>query len=71
MSNEILASILGGLVGGLFTFLGVLITIHHENKKIYRTELMREKDKEEKLLENKPRLEIVEYKKFSKYSAQK
>lgn len=30
---EILASILGGLVGGLFTFLGVLVTIKHDEKK--------------------------------------
>lgn len=33
MDVQILASILGGLVGGLFTFLGVLITIAYERSK--------------------------------------
>ena len=30
---EVIASILGGLVGGLFTFLGVFITIRHDKAK--------------------------------------
>ena len=34
MSEQIIASILGGLVGGLFTFLGVLMTIAYEKKQI-------------------------------------
>lgn len=48
-----IGSILGGLIGGLFTFYGVKMTISYENKKIL-------KEKEEKKLQNKPRLEIVE-----------
>lgn len=36
--EAIIASVLGGLVGGLFTFLGVWMTIHHENKKTRREE---------------------------------
>lgn len=31
--EAIIASVLGGLVGGLFTFLGVWMTIHHEQLK--------------------------------------
>ena len=31
--EAIIASVLGGLVSGLFTFLGVWLTIRHENKK--------------------------------------
>lgn len=66
--EAIIASVLGGLVGGLFTFLGVWMTIHHENKKARREELKQQKEKEEQLFENRPRLEIMGYKKLSKYS---
>lgn len=66
--EAIIASVLGGLVGGLFTFLGVWMTIHHENKKTRQEELKRQKEKEEQLFENRPRLEIMGYKKLSKYS---
>ena len=45
--EAIIASVLGGLVGGLFTFLGVWMTIHHENKKTRQEELKRQKEKEE------------------------
>lgn len=69
--EAIIASVLGGLVGGLFTFLGVWMTIHHENKKTRQEELKRQKEKEEQLFENRPRLEIMGYKKLSKYSAAK
>lgn len=51
---EIIASVLGGLVGGLFTFLGVKMTIQHEERKYQR-------EKEEQIKANCPRLEIVEY----------
>ena len=63
--------ILGGLVSGLFTFLGEWLTIRHENKKARQEELKQQKEKEEQLLENRPRLEIMGYKKLSKYSAAK
>ena len=69
--ESIIASVLGGLVGGLFTFLGVWMTIHHENKKALGEELKRQKEKEEQLLENRPRLEIMGYKNLTKYSPQK
>ena len=57
-----LGSILGGLIGGIFTFLGVKITINNENKKIL------EKKREEKI-KNKPRLEIVNKTEIKNYSA--
>lgn len=50
-------SIIGGLIGGLFTFLGVRYTIKNENKKARKEEL---KEAEA----NKPRLEITKFKDF-------
>ena len=61
---------MGGLISGLFTFLGVWLTIRYENKKALRDELKRQK-KEEQLFENRPCLEIMGYNKLSKYSAAK
>ncbi len=56
----IITSILGGLIAGLFTFLGVKMTIKYENEK--------KKDEEYKnILENKPRLEISEFKAFEDF----
>lgn len=66
--EAIITSVLGGLVSGLFTFLGVLLTIRHENKKARQEELKRQKEKEEELFESRPRFEIIEYKEISKYS---
>lgn len=45
-------SILGGLIGGLFTFIGVRLTIKHDEKQKHLEEL-------KKADENKPRLEII------------
>lgn len=45
-------SILGGLIGGLFTFIGVSLTIKHEDKQKKLEELKMAN-------ENKPRLEII------------
>ena len=58
---DIVASILGGLVSGLFTFLGVLITILYQRKKDKAD--LAEKEREERVLrfKERPRLEIVEY----------
>lgn len=64
---EILASVLGGLVGGLFTFLGVLITILFERKKMKKEEERLQKEKEEERTKNRPRFEIIEHKKIQKY----
>ena len=61
MDVQILASILGGLVGGLFTFLGVLITIAYERSKDTKEEMRRLKEKEEEQVKARPRLEIQEY----------
>lgn len=49
-----IGSILGGLIGGLFTYFGVKLTLKHE----------REKEKQEQLMKadaEKPRLEIIKY----------
>ena len=67
--ESIIASVLGGLVSGLFTFLGVLLTILYENKKARKEELKREKEKEQLIIENRPRLEIIDYKDVAKYVA--
>lgn len=42
--KDIIIPIISAIIGGIFTFLGVFITIHHEKKK----------EEEEKLLTNKP-----------------
>ena len=69
--EAIIASVLGGLVGGLFTFLGVWMTIKKKKKKTRQEERKRQKEKEEQLFENRPRLEIMGYKKLGKYSQQR
>lgn len=47
-------SILGGLIGGLFTFFGVRLTIKHDEEK-------RKKEQLKQDIDNKPRLEITKY----------
>ena len=61
MSEQIIASILGGLVGGLFTFLGVLMTIAYEKSKYAKEERRHLKEKEEEQIKARPRLEIQKY----------
>lgn len=51
-------SILGGLIGGVFTFLGVKLTLKHEQDKDRKEILLKAND-------NKPRLEIVKYYDFN------
>jgi hypothetical protein len=58
---EVLASILGGLVSGLFTFLGVLITIKYQHEKDRKEELRLQQEKVAELEKIKPRLEIQDY----------
>ncbi len=58
---EILASILGGLVSGLFTFLGVFLTIKYQRNKDKKEEARLQKAKDEEFDKTKPRLEIQEY----------
>lgn len=50
-------SVIGGLIGGLFTFFGVKLTIRHDEEK-------RKQEKNEKANKEKPRLEIISYKDF-------
>ena len=59
-----LASILGGLIGGIFTFLGVKLTLKHEKSKERKATLL-------KANENKPRLEIVKYSSFDETKNEK
>ena len=47
-------SIIGGLIGGLFTFLGVHLTLKHDREKERKAELI-------KAEESKPRLEIIRH----------
>lgn len=58
---EILASILGGLVSGLFTFLGVFLTIKYQRNKDKKEELRLQQEKDAEFEKTKPRLEIQEY----------
>ena len=58
---EILASILGGLVSGLFTFLGVLITIKYQREKDKKDEMRLQQEKVDEIEKIKPRLEIQDY----------
>ena len=53
-----LGSILGGLIGGIFTFLGVKLTLKHDKEKEHKEILL-------KANENKPRLEVVKYYDFN------
>ena len=53
-----LGSILGGLIGGVFTFLGVKLTLKHDKEKEHKEILL-------KANENKPRLEVVKYYDFN------
>lgn len=48
-------SIIGGLIGGLFTYLGVRATLKHDDKKRREQEL-------KTAIEKRPRLELIEYK---------
>lgn len=51
-------SVLGGLIGGLFTFFGVKLTLKHEKAKEEKEALI-------KAEENKPRLEVIKYSDFN------
>ena len=68
MDTTILASILGGLVSGLFTFLGVLITIRYYSKKDAIEEERRKKAENQVIENEKPRFEIAGYNEISKYN---
>ena len=59
-----IGSILGGLIGGLFTFFGVKATLRHEDEK-------RAKEEFEKTEHEKPRLEIAAYSDLKKAAESK
>lgn len=64
-----LGSILGGLIGGIFTYLGVVLTIKHQEKirKLDEEEKIKKAKEKEKL--ERPRLEIVSFKKLDNCGA--
>lgn len=53
-------SILGGIIGGLFTYLGVKMTLNYEDKK-------RKQDENANAYEERPRLEIVSFSELKKH----
>lgn len=57
-------SVLGGLIGGLFTYFGVKLTIKHDDARKHQ-------EKMEKVNQEKPRLEIITYKDFKETSGLK
>lgn len=64
---EILASVLGGLVSGLFTFLGVFLTIKYQRSKDKKEEARLQQEKNAEFEKVKPRLEIQDYKEERDY----
>lgn len=57
---EILASILGGLVGGLFTYLGVWLTIKNE-RKLREEDIKRQnQEKNKAVIEKRPEFKVVD-----------
>ena len=62
MDVQIVASLLGGLVSGLFTFLGVFLTISYQRKKDKAEEERIKKEEKKKEFDNRPRFEIEGYK---------
>lgn len=63
----ITTSILGGLIGGLFTFLGVKLTIKNDNE--LKTQEIRERNKEKnkEIILNRPEFKVVQNKKIVKH----
>ena len=62
MDVQIVASLLGGLVSGLFTFVGVFLTISYQRKKDKAEEERIKKEEKKKEFDNRPRFEIENYK---------
>ena len=61
MDTEIIASILGGLVSGLFTFIGVFLTICYQRKKDKKEDKRIKENLEKEEFKDRPRLEIVDF----------
>ncbi len=56
----IISSILGGLIGGLFTYLGVKLTIKNENELKKQEIYEKNKEKNKIIIANRPQLEVVQ-----------
>lgn len=57
--TPIIASVLGGVIGGLFTFLGVKATIQNANALKWQEDKEKNKEKNEKIIEHRPQLQVV------------
>lgn len=56
----IITSVLGGLVGGLFTFLGVKMTLAHEKQIRIEDKMEKNRESNKLIVENRPKLQVVE-----------
>ncbi len=65
--KEVIASAIGALIGGLFTILGVRMTLAYERSKERKQEAKERKEKDEICFKNRPRLETLSYKKIDNY----
>ncbi len=59
----IITSTLGGLIGGLFTFLGVKLTIKNDNELKKQEMRERNKEKNKEIILNRPEFKVVQNKK--------
>ena len=58
----IISSVLGGLVGGLFTYFGVRLTLNHQDEQKRKENLRKQYDE-------RPRLEITNFKSIKPFSS--
>ena len=56
----IISSILGGLIGGLFTYLGVKLTIKNENNLKKQEVYEKNKEKNKLIIANRPQLKVIQ-----------
>ena len=63
----VLTSILGGLIGGLFTFLGVKLTIKNDNELKKQEIKERNEEKNKVIISNRPEFKVAQNKKAVKH----
>lgn len=63
----IITSVLGGLIGGLFTFIGVKLTIKNDNELKKQEIRDRNKEKNKEIISNRPEFRVVQNKKTIKH----